>query len=379
VPGSNPVQVNLEVSLTPIHRVTHQGTIGYGTDTEFRTQYRFQRHQRSERGDNLAAGFAWQSRNQELALSAEYRLPRTTRTPQYWVLSPTYRDRDQTFEVDIEGRNDKFPLAEGRVSDFYLRSGRVKFLNREMTPEPIIQTLFVDYLYERNTISNILVTPSPGSDIPESVTGSNISHHLSLGVEWDWPNFQGQGFDITGHRERLWLFTANEAWGSDLDFTQLYGSSRWVIPMGDDWRLVARGELGYTDAPVQELELEDNGDILRVSLTELPFRYRFSAGGSQSVRGYDFEELSNNGIGSNHILTGSVEVERRIWNNWSAAVFVDVGNAFNDWDDMRLRKGLGFGVRWYTAGFPLRLDLAQAQDLDGKPWRLHLTIGSPLF
>lgn len=97
------------------------------------------------------------------------------------------------------------------------------------------------------------------------------------------------------------------------------------------------------------------------------------------MRGYEFESLSNNGIGSNNVITGSVELERRVWNDWSVAAFVDTGNAFNDWGELQLFTGVGVGVRWYTQGFPIRLDLAQAQDLEGKPWRIHLTIGSPLF
>ena len=97
------------------------------------------------------------------------------------------------------------------------------------------------------------------------------------------------------------------------------------------------------------------------------------------MRGYSYESLSNNGIGSNNVLTASVEVERRVLGDWSVAAFMDAGNAFNDWSDKRLRKGVGVGVRWYAIGFPLRLDVASALDLEGEPWRVHFTIGSTLF
>jgi len=378
-PTSDALVVDLLVALTPTHRTTHQGTIGYGTDTDFRMQYRLQRHQLSERGDNLTAGFAWQTRNEEVLLYGEYRLPRKTDSQQYWLLNPIFRDRDQTFELDVEGSDETIPVSSGRIRDLYLRAGRVKLRHRERTPEPVLETLFIDYLLGRSTIREILVASVDGGRADGLAFREETRQHLSIGVEWDLPNFSGQGFNITGHRERAWLFTANEAWGSAVDFTQAYFSSRWVFAPGPDWRLLLRGEVGYSDVSVQEFDLSIAEEQVRVSLTDLPFRYRFQAGGSQSVRGYDFEALSNNGIGSNHLLVGSLELERRVWQNWSAAAFFDIGNAFNEWEQRKLRKGVGVGVRWYTVGFPVRLDVAQALDLPGNPWRIHLTIGSTLF
>ena len=98
-----------------------------------------------------------------------------------------------------------------------------------------------------------------------------------------------------------------------------------------------------------------------------------------SVRGYGFEQLSNNDVGSNHIISGSVEGEYRFLDTWSAALFFDIGNAFNDWDDPDLKRGAGFGIRWYSIAGEVRVDYAQAIDFEGRPWRLHITIGTPLL
>jgi translocation and assembly module TamA len=130
---------------------------------------------------------------------------------------------------------------------------------------------------------------------------------------------------------------------------------------------------------VDEFSVIEDGEELRVELTTLPNFYRFRAGGSRSVRGYNFESLSNNGFGSNHILTASAELEFNVVGDWAGAVFYDVGNAFNDWSDPRLKHGWGVGVRWYTLAGPIRLDVAQALDLEGDPWTFHLTIGTPLL
>ena len=42
-------------------------------------------------------------------------------------------------------------------------------------------------------------------------------------------------------------------------------------------------------------------------------------------------------------------------------------------------KGVGVGVRWYSIVGPMRLDIAQGLDLQGEPWRIHFTIGTPLL
>jgi translocation and assembly module TamA len=149
--------------------------------------------------------------------------------------------------------------------------------------------------------------------------------------------------------------------------------------LGDRWKLLLSGEFGYTDAEVNDVDLELPDQTLRLSVTDLPNLYRFKAGGSRSVRGYAFESLSNNGLGSNNIVTASAEIEMKVHGDWSLAAFFDAGNAFNDWNDYELRKGVGIGVRWYSIAGPLRLDVAQGLDLAGDPWRIHFTIGTPLL
>jgi translocation and assembly module TamA len=116
-----------------------------------------------------------------------------------------------------------------------------------------------------------------------------------------------------------------------------------------------------------------------LTLTELPERFRFKTGGDRTVRGYGYEELSTNRNGANHLLVGSVEYEYRVGENWSLAAFADIGNAFNDFSQRKLKRGVGVGFRWYTMIGPLRVDFAQALDEVDDPWRLHFTIGTQLL
>ncbi|NRB71605.1 MAG: BamA/TamA family outer membrane protein, partial [Xanthomonadales bacterium] len=286
---------------------------------------------------------------------------------------------DQLFELDIDGQDEKLPVAEGRLDEAFARLGRVRLRNPRDSREQLIETIFLQFVSEDNEFAEL-------SDLDRStlrnstplIPGGRVNS-LALGIEWDLPVLTGRGFDLSGHRQRASLFTSSSRWASDVSYSQIYLSSRWNLRLNDDWRLLLRGEAAYSDAEVRELTFEREGLQVEVSLTELPVRYRFKAGGGFSVRGYGYESLSNNGLGSNHLLTGSVELERRLVGDWSVSTFFDTGNAFNDWSQPGLRKGAGLGVRWYALGFPLRLDVASALDLPGNPWRLHLTLGTTLF
>ena len=69
----------------------------------------------------------------------------------------------------------------------------------------------------------------------------------------------------------------------------------------------------------------------------------------------------------------------KLFENWSLAAFVDVGNAFNDWSEVDVKTGWGLGVRWYTIAGAIRVDFAQGLDLADDPWRIHFTIGTSLL
>ena len=277
----------------------------------------------------------------------------------------------------------RFNIARGTVDDFSLRFGKTRVRNIKGGMEQLFETVFAKYLHEQRDFSftgnaNIADAILTGDGANDPLL-KNTSNSLAIGMDWDWPEIRGTGFQTTGHHEKAWIFTSNEAWGSEIDYSQVYISSRVNFLLGNRWKFLLRAEAGYSDAR-SSVETISIGDTeLDITLTDLPSLYRFKAGGSQSVRGYAFEFLDTNGLGSNNILTGSAEVEYRFLDDWSAAAFIDVGNAFNDWSRPGLKLGTGFGVRWYSAIGALRLDFAQGWDLEGDPWRIHLTIGTPLL
>jgi len=117
----------------------------------------------------------------------------------------------------------------------------------------------------------------------------------------------------------------------------------------------------------------------------LPKRLRFFAGGGNSIRGYAFESLGTvkeiNGedkvIGGKQLLNLSLEYQHPITDEWSAAVFVDAGNAFDDWSNYDVKVGVGFGARYRSPIGPVRIDIGFPKD-DLKDPHLYLSIGSDL-
>jgi translocation and assembly module TamA len=380
----SPPKVNIVASMETKTKNTYQGTLGFGTDTGFRTQALWSRHPLSPRGDRLDLGIGYQEIDDQFTLRGDYRIPRRVDKRQYWVSTLTLRRDKQDLEVKRnEDDNHFIQLATGNVDDLFLRVGRLHVRDVNEGKIRYFETMFAQYLRESFSFD-------PGADAEPAIVDlfrdeqlggvfRDTVRTIALGIEWDWPAVTGSGFGIVGHHERAWIFTSSNLWGSDEDFTQIYLSTLRNFIRADRWKLLLRAEAGYTDAKVDRLTLDVEGEPLPLSLTRLPNQYRFKAGGSHSVRGYAFEELSNNDIGSNNIITASAEIEMRFRENWSAAAFVDIGNAFNDWNDFELRRGAGVGLRWYTIAGALRLDVAQAMDFEGRPWRIHFTIGTPLL
>jgi len=383
-PEESPPRVNLVVNLEPRKRNTYQGSIGLGSDTGVRLQAIWNQHLLSSRGDSLDVGVGWQQQNNQVSLRAAYRQPRKVPGQQYWTAELLYKTEIQEFEVSpSEDPNRFITVARGRVDDYSFKPGWLKVRRLERGYQQIFEQWYLQYLRETKAFDLVYGTPPEyltllgrGGD-PRTV--NKPSESLSLGVSWNWPLVRGNGFETVGHNHQAWIFTSNTAWGSDYDFSQAYISSRWNKIFKKRWKILLRGEIGYSDAKVYNRTFGPQEDSISVSVTELPYAYRFKAGGSQSVRGYGFQSLSNNNIGSNNIITASAELEVRFRPKWSAAIFFDVGNAFNDWNSMELKKGAGAGIRWYSIAGAVRVDLAQALDEPGKPWTVHFTIGSPLL
>jgi len=380
----SPPQVDLEVRMAERKKNTYQGTIGYGSDTGPRLLFSWNRHLVSRNGDSFSLGTGYQQHNNQYFVRGNYRIPRNVRSRQFWTAEALIKDENQDLDVTANNVDETtYKLANSTVRDYSVRLGRLRVRDQERGYRQLMETMYVQYLREDNSYRPDFTNAGLLDNLLRQGNGESVlrnsTQNISLGIDYDMPLIRGEGFENVGYHHRAWAFTSNTAWGSDEDFTQLYISSRWNFIVGRRWKILLRGETGYTKADVQEYELQVDDTLLSLSITDLPNIYRFKAGGSNSVRGYSFESLSNNGVGSNNVITGSTEVEFQVLPKWSTAAFFDIGNAFNDWNDIDLKKSYGVGVRWYTIAGAVRVDLARALDLPGDPWKLNFSIGIALL
>ncbi|MEM7053258.1 MAG: BamA/TamA family outer membrane protein [Pseudomonadota bacterium] len=203
----------------------------------------------------------------------------------------------------------------------------------------------------------------------------------ALGAEWTLFRLDGENFATSGMHVQAHILGTSETLGSDVSFLQGYIGARWHWLFHPKHKVLLRGEIGYTEADTTKFDLSIASDPrqLDFEITDLPELFRFHAGGDRSVRGYGFEELSTNRNGANHLLVGSIEYEFNFYRDFSVAAFYDIGNAFNDFAEPELKRGVGLGVRWYTLIGPVQLDIANALDEDGNAFRIHFTIGTKLL
>ena len=378
--------VNLHYRLNPRAPNSYRATVGFGTDTGARLQLGWIRHYLSSHGNRLDTGFGVQQSDSEFVLRSEYLHPRGSDPSEFLTAGGLLRRQQDNFRFNDEERREAiFDSFSGSREQVELRLGRLQqrlfWRDRFQTVE---ERLFLAVLNE----SFDAFREARFSEENEALLGANPAlepflqtqtNTLSLGAEWRLPNIVGTGFFTTGHVVEARLLAAHESLGSDVSFAQAYLRGRIHRIFGDRHKLMVSGEIGYTEAQVRNLDLSLDDRLLALSITELPERYRFKTGGDRTVRGYAFETLSTNRNGANHILTASVEYEFRVGQSWSLATFFDVGNAFNDWNERKLKRGIGAGFRWYTLIGPIQIDLAQALDDSGRPWRVHFTIGTRLL
>lgn len=321
-------EIPINVMLTPRKRHRFSVGLGYGTDTGARAKFGWEIPRLNRRGHR----FNTEAKISELgnSLSASYRVP---------VLNP--RTDQMVYSAGIV--NENTDISESTVQTIGAS------LNRSI--DSWRESISLNYQRESYLIAN----------------ERGDSTLLLPGVNWNrtWGN--NTIYILDGLRFDIGLRGASKKFISDTNFTQLQGGIKAINSLGSRDRIIVQGKLGST-------WIQDFAD--------LPSSVRFFAGGAQSVRGYTYQSLGPkdvNGkvIGGNYLLIGNIDFEHSFDNKWGIAVFYDGGNAMDNIDD-KLARGAGVGLRWKSPVGSVRIDLASALSLDGKPWRLHINIGPDL-
>ena len=156
---------------------------------------------------------------------------------------------------------------------------------------------------------------------------------------------------------------------SDADMAIVNAGWRFIYSLGenDNHQFVGRGDLGY---------------IFAQDFSKVPYNLRYFAGGDQSIRGFDYKSLAaeQDGfkIGGQALAVGSLEYNYQFKEGWRAAIFSDVGNAYDQNFSTPTAYSVGLGVRWASSIGPIRIDVASGISDDSHPIRIHFFIGPQL-
>lgn len=171
---------------------------------------------------------------------------------------------------------------------------------------------------------------------------------------------------------------AGGLFGGNRNFTKYQVGHSWFIPTF--WKFV----LGFNVSGGVVTAFPPSKNV--------PIYETFYVGGAESVRGYDYRGDIGPGGGGNYKIVYNVEYKFPIVQEMNhtvlqGAFFCDVGGTWNDQNRVTLeigrgtyqmKSGVGFGIRFKTPIFPIRLDWGYGLNkAPGKtPDQFYFTIGS---
>lgn len=172
-----------------------------------------------------------------------------------------------------------------------------------------------------------------------------------------------------GYRQYYGIEAGTDSALTDTNMAIARAGVRGIYTFGEDKKHQVLGKL-------------DAGYIWADDFYDVPYKLRFFAGGDQSIRGYDYNSLSpieNDYLTGGQILAvASAEYNYEFKPGFRAALFTDVGNAYDSKFETETKVGVGVGVRWASPIGVVRLDVAAGVSEESIPVRLHFFIGSPL-
>lgn len=302
--------------------------LGYGTDTGPRVSLAAVFRRINERGHSVLADT--QVSRIARSVSLQYKVPIGNLVSDSLV----YKAGADFEDVADEGNTDLYTLG----------------ISQNIEWGPFQRRLYVDFRYEDYSV---------GED-------NEITQNLMPGITLSQLRTDNVLFPRQGYS---WSADLRGAAGviSDTRFLRGRLDGRFVYPLGEKGRFLLRSRLGATT--VRDFE-------------KLPASERFFAGGDQSVRGYGYQKLgptdsSGDIVGGRYLAVGSIELDYLFAGNFGAALFIDTGNADNDFLPS-LKTGAGAGLRWRSPVGMLRLDVAHPFNDKHNDYRIHVSIGPEL-
>ncbi len=323
-------QVPVAINATRRKRYTYSANIGYATDTDIRIEGGMEAHWVNNKGHSLDTKLRLSQKDPGVVLN--YKVPLWNPEHEYASLSTGWNKSDND---DIKSEALNLELNYNR-----LNSNNWK------------QTAFVNFVDEKTQVNS-----DPSTRTQLTLLGARVSKTKS----------DDALKPTEGWRLQAQVQGAYQGVLSDQSLLQGDVNAKYLYTFENKDKMLLRGELGTTF-------IDD--------LSAMPKSLRFFTGGQTSVRGYDFESLGEmddegNVIGGKHLLVSSIEYEHPVADKISAAIFVDAGSAFDQWNDYAVSIGAGIGARYQSPLGPIRVDFAVPKE-DSSDIHFYFSLGPDL-
>lgn len=321
-------EVPVVIEATPLPRHRLRPGVGYGTDTGARVSLQYRLLNIADRAHEFQG---------ELML-AEWR---QTLETTYIIPQKQHADSVTLVRLGID-RED--------IDSFYRLETFAEAQYRRNLGRGYSGALFMRLMSERSRIA----------------ATDNRARLLLPGLRFGRQRLDHPLTPTRGYQAQLELVGSDARLLSDTSLVQLSINVAGVQPLRDTLSLIYRFKGGTT--------------WHRDAFREVPVSLRYFAGGDRSVRGYKYNSLGPENsegeiVGGKHLLEMSLELERKLLEKWSTAIFYDAGNAFDQPSNFEIKQGAGIGVRYHTPIGAIRLDLARQIGEATNRLRLHLSVG----
>ena len=213
---------------------------------------------------------------------------------------------------------------------------------------------YLKYFYESADISNL---SDDASDSIRDLEGTNVESSITAAVRYD---SRDRAFNPTQGQQHS-LSVEYAGLGGDIGFTKYLAETGWYFPLF--WEFV-----GFAHAKTGFVQEHSDG--------ELPDYERFYLGGMNSLRGFDWRDVSpteinilgqESRIGGDKFIQFNFEVIFPLLKDAGlmGVVFFDTGNAYDNGVNIDLgdmRESVGYGIRWYSPMGPIRLEYGHILD-----------------
>lgn len=331
--------------------------IGYGTDTGVRLRSQYRRAIVNKMGHSFDANLELSQIRQ--SFDGRYNIPYKHPLNDYISFVGGYEREDR----DSIG-NGLDLIVESAVAgvDRIIKGSRKEW-------QHIIGLRYrLDRMTIDGTLNENLDEDFNFDDIPDSflATGNEEQQSLLFGYEATKTTSDNRLNPTRGFKQNYKIQLGSESLLSDANMAIANANWKFLYSLGENnnHQFIGGANLGY---------------IFTEDFDKVPYNLRFFAGGDQSLRGFDYKSLSPESsgfkVGGQALAVGTLEYNYQFKEGWRAAVFTDVGNAYDEKFSNDNEYSLGLGIRWSSPIGPIRLDVASGVSDPDHPIRLHFFIG----